>query len=621
MKRVIFALAILACINVKAQSNFALNFDGVNQTVSIGNPVATGSSYTKEAWVYATSVSGAHNVISSLNAPFWIDAGTLSAGHAGSFSLVTDAGLFPLNIWVHVAVTYDDASTTMRLYRDGVLVNTNTSVPSYTTEATYVASLQGSTSFFEGNIDEARIWSIPLTQSQIKQLIFRGPAKTTPGLSRLYKFNEGSGSILIDSTGTADGTLINSPLWVASPVEGNLNSLHFDGADDNVVIPNTVSGDFTVEYWMNTTSTGGSGDWYNGNGIVDAEVGGGTEDWGTSLNGNLLSFGIGNPDLTIYSTSDVNTGSWVHVAASWDQSTGDMSLYINGVLEATGTSVTTAARTAPPRITLGQLQTDINFYEGAIDELRIWDVVRSGSEISANMNSEINPAAETNLVAYYSFNQGITAGTNTDLLTLMDMKSTNNGTLSNFAMSGGTSNFIAQFASITPLPLVWLSYSVQKQNVTALLNWTTSAEKNTKDFTVKHSTDGVIWNDIATLKAIGNINEVVNSYSYVHQNPVAGMNYYRVLQTDKDGKMSFSPTKTLYFDKLIRSFAVNNPVVDGRIAFNVADESEIRLYNIEGKLLHKNIAKPGMSIIDVQNYVPGIYFLKVNDHTEKISIQ
>jgi hypothetical protein len=173
---------------------------------------------------------------------------------------------------------------------------------------------------------------------------------------------------------------------------------------------------------MNTTSTGGSGDWYNGNGIVDAEVGGGTEDWGTSLNGSLLSFGIGNPDITIYSTSNVNTGSWVHVAASWSQSTGDMSLYINGVLEATGTSAT-SARTAPPRITLGQLQTDINFYEGAIDELRIWDVVRSGSEISANMNSEINPATETDLVAYYSFNQGITAGTNTDLLTLMDMKS------------------------------------------------------------------------------------------------------------------------------------------------------------------------------------------------------
>jgi hypothetical protein len=620
MKRVIFALAILACINVKAQSNFALNFDGVNQTVSIGNPIATGSSYTKEAWVYATNVSGSHNVISSLNAPFWIDAGTLSAGHAGSFSLVTDAGLFPLNIWVHVAVTYDDASTTMRLYRDGVLVNTNTSVPSYTTEATYVASHQGSTSFFEGNIDETRIWSFALTQNQIKQLIFRGPAKTTPGLSRLYKFNEGSGAVLVDSTSTADGTLINSPLWVASPVEGNLNSLHFDGADDNVVIPNTVSGDFTVEYWMNTTSTGGSGDWYNGNGIVDAEVGGGTEDWGTSLNGSLLSFGIGNPDITIYSTSNVNTGSWVHVAASWSQSTGDMSLYINGVLEATGTSAT-SARTAPPRITLGQLQTDINFYEGAIDELRIWDVVRSGSEISANMNSEINPATETDLVAYYSFNQGITAGTNTDLLTLMDMKSTNNGTLSNFAMSGGTSNFIAQFASITPLPLVWLSYSVQKQNATALLNWTTSSEKNTKDFTVKHSTDGVIWNDIATLKAIGNINEVVNSYSYVHQNPVAGMNYYRVLQTDKDGKMSFSPTKTLYFDMLIRSFSVNNPVVDGRIAYNVADESEIRLYNIEGKLLNESRAKPGMSIIDVQNYVPGIYFLKVNDHTEKISIQ
>ena len=620
MKRVLYALAIMASLHVNAQSNFALNFDGVNQTVSIGNPIATGSSYTKEAWVYATNVSGAHNVISSLNAPFWIDAGTLSAGQAGSYSLVTDPGLFPLNIWVHVAVTYDDASTTMRLYRDGVLVSTNTSVPSYTSEATYVASHQGSSSFFEGNIDETRIWSVPLTQSQIKQLIFRGPAKTTPGLSRLYKFNEGSGSILVDSTATADGTLINAPLWVASPVEGNLNSLHFDGSDDNVVIPNTVSGDFTVEYWMNTTATGGTGDWYNGNGIVDAEVGGGTEDWGTSLNGNLLSFGIGNPDITIYSTSDVNTGSWVHVAATWSQTTGDMSLYINGVLEATGISGT-AARTAPPRITLGQLQTDINFYEGAIDELRIWNVVRSGSEIAANMNIEINPATETDLVAYYSFNQGITAGTNTDLLTLMDMKSTNNGTLNNFAMSGSSSNFIAQFASITPLPLVWLSYSAQKQNSTALLKWSTSTEKNTRDFIVMHSVDGVIWREIALLKASGGANEIVNKYSYVHQQPAAGMNHYRIQQRDNDGKKSYSPTETLYFDGIFSNFTVNNPIVDGSLKLNVADESEISLYNIEGKILNHVVVRSGLSVIDVKNYPPGIYFLKINEHTEKISIQ
>lgn len=620
MKRVIFALVFWAFSDANAQSNFALNFNGTNQYVSVGSPITTGSSYTKEAWVYATSIVSARNIISSSDAPFWINSGTLSAGQAGSYSLVTDPGVFPTNRWVHVAVTYDQPSTTMRLYRDGVLLSTNTSVPGYTSEPNFIASHTGAASYFEGDIDEVRIWSTALTATQLKQNIFRGPNKLSPGLTRLYKFNEGAGSVLVDSTTTADGTLVNTPLWVASPIEGSLNALHFDGTDDNVEIPNTVSGDFTVEYWMNTTSSGGGGAWYNGNGIVDAEMPGGTEDWGTSLNGNLLSFGIGDPDVTIYSVSPVNSGSWVHVAASWDQSTGDMALYINGVLEASSTG-STVARTAPPRISLGQLQTDINFYEGAIDELRIWNVVRTPAEISANMNSEINPASETDLVAYYSFNQGITSGTNTDLITLMDMKNTNNGTLNNFALSGGTSNFVAQFASITPLPLLWLNYSAKKINNTSLLEWSTAAEKNTRNFIVKHSKDGIIWTDIAILKAKGMTNEASNNYSFVHQHPDNGSNYYKIQQTDLDGRVSFSTIKSLFFEGAKPSFIVNNPVLNGTIEMNISEKSVVRMYNLEGRLMKQVVASPGLSTIDVSAVAPGIYFLKVGQHSEKISIQ
>lgn len=620
MRLLIIAFAVLGFTDAIAQTNFALNFNGTNQYVSIGSPISTGSSYTKEAWVYATSSTPARNIISSSDAPFWINSGTLSGGQGGSYSLVTDPSPFPTNRWVHVALTFDQASTTMRLYRDGILVSTNTSAGSYTAEPTFIASHTGAVSYFQGNIDEVRIWSTALTQDQLKQNIFRGPNKLSSGLLRYYKFNEGSGSVLVDSTTTADGTLVNSPTWVASPIEGSLNALNFDGSNDNVVIPNTVNSDFTVEYWMNTTTTGGSGPWFSGNGIVDAEVGGVTSDWGISLNGSLLAFGIGNPDVTIYSTSNVNTGNWVHVAATWQQSTGNMALYINGSLEATGSSGT-AARSAPPRITLGQIQTGINFYNGAIDELRIWNVVRTASEISSNMNNEINPATATNLAAYYSFNQGVTSGTNTDLITLMDMKSTNNGTLNNFALSGGTSNFVAQFASITPLPLLWLSYSAKKMNETSLLEWSTAAEKNTKNFIVKHSKDGIIWSDLANLKAKGNTNEASNNYNYIHQNPENGMNYYKIQQTDIDGKTSFSTTQTLHFDKTKQGFAVTNPVVNCKLEIRANEASEIRLYNMAGKLLHQSTIDKGLSVINTENYAPGIYFLKVNHHIEKISIQ
>lgn len=219
-------------------------------------------------------------------------------------------------------------------------------------------------------------------------------------------------------------------------------ALTFDGSNDYVSVPNTVSSDFTIEYWMKTTQVGNTicGQWYCGNGIVDAEVGGVTNDFGTALLGSKLSFGIGNPDISIQSVSDVNTGQWVHVAATWIQASGAMKLYINGTLEASGTSGT-ALRSAPPRIVLGMLQTNLRNFSGSLDEVRIWDRALCEEEISNYKNCEVFNSP-TNLKSYYRFNEYVADLINTGNTTLTDHSgNSNNGTLYNFALTGTTSNW------------------------------------------------------------------------------------------------------------------------------------------------------------------------------------
>lgn len=221
-------------------------------------------------------------------------------------------------------------------------------------------------------------------------------------------------------------------------------SLNFDGADDYVQIPNSISSAsaFTIEYWMKTTQTGASGSqWFNGNGIVDAEMPGATNDFGTSLVGAKIAFGIGNPDKTILSASDVNTGNWVHVAVVWDGPAGTMNLYINGILEASSTSgVPAANRNAPSTITLGAINTLQNYYNGNIDELHIWNVARSQPDIQSDMNSFVSPA--TGLVASYAFDNGVPNADNTGITTITDSSGYHyNGTLHNFSLTGTSSNF------------------------------------------------------------------------------------------------------------------------------------------------------------------------------------
>jgi len=180
-------------------------------------------------------------------------------------------------------------------------------------------------------------------------------------------------------------------------------ALNFDGADDYSVLPVLPQNDFTLEYWMKTTQTaGGSTQWYQGAGILDAEVGGVTNDYGTALLGNKVAFGIGNPDITIISTTPVNDGNWHHVAATRDATTGIFKLYVDGVLEASSTA-STAARNVPTNMVLGAMHTFVSYFQGQLDEVRVWSTVRTAAEIALFRDKAMAPNS-TGLLAYYDMN-------------------------------------------------------------------------------------------------------------------------------------------------------------------------------------------------------------------------
>ncbi|HUT12348.1 MAG TPA: LamG domain-containing protein, partial [Thermoguttaceae bacterium] len=187
-----------------------------------------------------------------------------------------------------------------------------------------------------------------------------------------------------DSTGNLnDGTANGDPQIVFDALLGNV--LQLDGVDDYIAIPRTIQDDFTMAFWLNSTQApqGGAADpWYNGFGVVDGEVAGAANDFGTSVTGGLLTFGLGTTNMTIRSMDPVNDGQWHHVAVTRDQATGEMKLYMDGLLQASGTGMT-GPLDAPTRLTIGEIQTDLRFYAGMIDDVYLYDTVLSEGTITA----------------------------------------------------------------------------------------------------------------------------------------------------------------------------------------------------------------------------------------------
>lgn len=142
-----------------------------------------------------------------------------------------------------------------------------------------------------------------------------------------------------------------------------------------------------------------------------------------------------------------------HIAFTYEPGLGKV--YIDGILQ--GIQNINSDLTPNDRYSIGQeydnLQTS-QFFHGMIDELRIWSETKTATQIQNNMNIELI-GNEPNLIAYYSFNQGISSGTNTSITQLSDNSGSGyNGNITNMSMAGSSSNFVSDPCSCVISSLV-----------------------------------------------------------------------------------------------------------------------------------------------------------------------
>jgi hypothetical protein len=211
----------------------------------------------------------------------------------------------------------------------------------------------------------------------------------TPGLVSYWPLAEQGGTVAFDIAGAQHGSYYNQP-QLGAPGLGTATAVAFNGVDQYALLPRDVRDDFSLELWF-TTAGGGVGagvaQWWQGAGLLDAEVPGVVDDFGVSLDADgQVWAGTGNPDTSIHSGSGLNDGAWHHVVFTRSRATGQLTLFIDGASVATG-SGGTQALTSAPGLRIGCLQSGLNFYDGTIANAATYQQVLPLSDIQAHFHA------------------------------------------------------------------------------------------------------------------------------------------------------------------------------------------------------------------------------------------
>lgn len=196
--------------------------------------------------------------------------------------------------------------------------------------------------------------------------------------------DEGSGSTVVDETGNNHtltfGSDTSAPNWDAvnfppTSQSGN-KSLLFDGADDSASTPShsdfNFSSAYTIEAWIKANVTQ----------LTDSAI---VSKW-TNSQGFLMQLDSSGKIINYIDGSGSNAGitdlrddNWHHAAVVWDN--GQRFVYVDGVLEASGGSASAPTFTDTPLFIGKYLIAEPRNFQGNIDEVKIWNVVRTEEQI------------------------------------------------------------------------------------------------------------------------------------------------------------------------------------------------------------------------------------------------
>jgi len=298
--------------------------------------------------------------------------------------------------WSHVVGTWDGSTST--LYVNGVEINSqvDTGTPTSTTgETANIGSYgNGVSQFFDGEIDDVRIYNRALSPKEVRDLY-----NWAPGPYVYLNFDEGTGSTINDQSGNEySGTWNGSGThWTQGKFGGGAK---FDGSSDYVSfssLPKPTNLPVTIEFWTKPTTSTPVG-------IFDSAPS--SQDVFRNYSSGNVEWWSSDPMVSLGLTAN----QWTHLAFTFSYSGGTQYIewYKDGVKQTTG-SDSGDGTWAWTTFRLGNINGgSAGWYSGVLDEFKIYNYARTGKQIVEDMNAG-HPAVGSpvgSAVAHYKFDEG-----------------------------------------------------------------------------------------------------------------------------------------------------------------------------------------------------------------------
>jgi len=315
-----------------------------------------------------------------------------------------------------VTVIWNPVENEKRIYLNGVLDQVQAVQGTLGTSALPVTcAVRPSSALpsdaFWGAIDEVRLWGYIRTPKEVFENYVLKVNGSEPGLAGVWSFDEALGLSAPESSGRAVAGQLSAGMSSVNRVDGvDLGSprlasytLDLDGESQFVTVADhpSLNGftSLTLEAWIKPKAPKAAG--------YMMIVSKGEDGYGMALDADRhLRFMVNAGQLSpLKSTGKVDPNVWSHVAVVVDGGAGTTTFYING--KASGMVASAVIRQSEGALCIGKVGGALlsGFFHGGIDEVRIWNIARTPTEIILLAFNEL-PGSTTGLAGHWSFTEG-----------------------------------------------------------------------------------------------------------------------------------------------------------------------------------------------------------------------